>query len=131
MQDIPYVIETVQVFLCKLGMKPHMHILELNICITKQCYCQTYQNYEQPPLTSQSNFSLLQIGWIFGRMFDLKEKIKVQFSCFSLNINTVCNLESQFCLILFIFQANAKKIQCPHRKRYKSHGEVNFRVNFC
>ena len=34
---------------------------------TKSCHCQTYQNYEQPPRTSQnsyfqSHFSVLKIG---------------------------------------------------------------------
>ena len=37
---------------------------------TKSCHRQTYQNYEQPPQTSQnlsfqSHFSLLKIGQIF------------------------------------------------------------------
>ena len=39
---------------------------------TKSCYRQTYQNYEQPPQTSQnsyfqSHFSVLQIGRIFPK----------------------------------------------------------------
>ena len=37
---------------------------------TKSCHCQTYQNYEQPPRTSQnsyfqSHFSVLKISKIF------------------------------------------------------------------
>jgi hypothetical protein len=37
---------------------------------TKLCHCQTYQNYEQPPQTSQnsdfqSHFSVSKIGLIF------------------------------------------------------------------
>ena len=39
---------------------------------TKSCHRQTYQNYEQPPWTSQnsyfqSHFSVLKIGWIFPK----------------------------------------------------------------
>ena len=39
---------------------------------TKSCHCKTYQNYEQPPRTSQnsyflSHFSVLKIGWIFPK----------------------------------------------------------------
>jgi hypothetical protein len=39
---------------------------------TKSCYCQTYQNYEQPSQTSrnwqfQSYFSVLKIGQIFQK----------------------------------------------------------------
>ena len=44
---------------------------------TKSCHHQTYQNYEQPPQTSQnsdfqSHFSVLKIGWIFPKKFSLK-----------------------------------------------------------
>ena len=39
---------------------------------TKSCHCKTYQNYEQPPRTSQnsyfqSHFSVLKIGQIFPK----------------------------------------------------------------
>ena len=36
---------------------------------TKQCHCQTYQNYEQPP---QSQFLVLKIGWSFPIFFSVK-----------------------------------------------------------
>ena len=44
---------------------------------TKSCHCQTYQNYEQPPRTSQnsyfqSHFSVLKIGRIFPNKFSMK-----------------------------------------------------------
>ena len=48
--------------------------------ITKSCHCQTYQNYEQPPQTSQnsylqSHFSGLKIGQIFpNRILDYETK---------------------------------------------------------
>ena len=49
---------------------------------TKLCHCQTYQNYEQPPRTSQnsdlqSNFLVLKIGWIFPKT--ISKYICVQF----------------------------------------------------
>ena len=40
------IIDTVQDFLIKLGIKPRMHLWEKSI-FTKQCHHQTYQNYEQ------------------------------------------------------------------------------------
>jgi hypothetical protein len=44
---------------------------------TKSCHRQTYQNYEQPPQTSQnlyfqSHFSVLKIGWIFPKKKSIK-----------------------------------------------------------
>ena len=44
---------------------------------TKSCHRQTYQNYEQPPQTSQnsyfqSHFSVLKIGRIFPNFFFMK-----------------------------------------------------------
>ena len=44
---------------------------------TKSCHHQTYQNYEQPPRTSQnsyfqSHFSVLKIGGIFPKKNSMK-----------------------------------------------------------
>ena len=36
-------------------MKPCMHLVEISIFFTKSCHHQTYQNYEQPPRTSQNS----------------------------------------------------------------------------
>ena len=63
-------LESVQDLLIKLDMKPCMHQLEISNFFTKSCHHQLYQNYEQPPQTSQnlyfqSHFSLLKIGRIF------------------------------------------------------------------
>ena len=42
------VLDTVQDFLIKLGIKPRMHLLMgKQDFITKYCHVQTYQNYEQ------------------------------------------------------------------------------------
>ena len=45
--------------------------------LTKSCHRQTYQNYEQPPQTSQisyfqSHFSVLKIGQIFLKKNSMK-----------------------------------------------------------
>ena len=40
-----YRLGTIQDFLCKLGMKPHMKLLEISIFFTKSCHRQTYPNY--------------------------------------------------------------------------------------
>ena len=40
-------LDTVQDFLIKLGIKPHMHLLEKGIFYTISCHHHTYQNYEQ------------------------------------------------------------------------------------
>ena len=49
-----------------------------NNFFTKSCHHQTYQNYEQPPRTSQnwyfqSNFSVLKIGQIFPKKIFYEE----------------------------------------------------------
>ena len=48
-----------------------------NNIFTKSCHRQTYQNYEQPPQTSQnsdfqSHFSVSKIGQIFPKKISLK-----------------------------------------------------------
>ena len=48
---------------------------------TKSCHRQTYQNYEQPPRTSQnsyfqSHFSVLKIDQVFIHVLEGQEKIK-------------------------------------------------------
>ena len=40
-------VDTVQDFLIKLGIKPPMHLLEVLHFFTKSRHRQTYQNYEQ------------------------------------------------------------------------------------
>ena len=41
-------LDTVQDFLIKLGIKPHMHLLEIGIFLLHHViHHQTYQNYEQ------------------------------------------------------------------------------------
>ena len=65
-------VESVQDFLIKLDMKPCMHLVEISIFFTKSCHRQTYQNYEQPPQTSQnlyfqSHFFVFKIGQIFQK----------------------------------------------------------------
>ena len=65
------ILDTVQDFLIKLGIKPRLHI-ENKHFFTKPCHRQTYQNYEQPPQRSQnsyfqSHFSMLKIGPIFPK----------------------------------------------------------------
>ena len=43
-----YTLDTIQDFLCKLGMKPHMHLLEISIfSLNNRSNGQTYQSYEQ------------------------------------------------------------------------------------
>ena len=47
------------------------------VWVYSACHCQTYQNYEQPPQTSQtshfqSHFSVLKIGRIIPRFFSMK-----------------------------------------------------------
>ena len=50
-------LESVQDCLIKLGMKPCMHLCSGNkYFFTKSCHRQTYQNYEQPPQTSQNSY---------------------------------------------------------------------------
>ena len=45
------------------------------IFFTKSCHRQTYQNFEQPPQTSQnSEFSVSKIGEIFPKKNSLKKK---------------------------------------------------------
>ena len=51
---IAYTLESVQYFLIELDMKPCMCLVEISIFFTKSCHRQTYQNYEQPPQTSQN-----------------------------------------------------------------------------
>ena len=59
-------------------MKPCMHLFSGNKhFFTKSCHRQTYQNYEQPPQTSQnwyfqSHFSMLKIGRIFPKKISMK-----------------------------------------------------------
>ena len=37
-------LDTIQDFLCKLGMKPSMHLVEISIFFSKSCHRQTYRN---------------------------------------------------------------------------------------
>ena len=41
------IVDTVQDFLIKLGIKPRMNLLEMAIFFTISCHRQTNQNYEQ------------------------------------------------------------------------------------
>ena len=65
-----WALDTIQDFWEKLGMKKCIHIVEISVFFTNSCHCQTYQNFEQPPQTSQNSdfqslFSVLKIGWTF------------------------------------------------------------------
>ena len=68
-------LDTVQKFLIKLGIKPRLHILKINIfSLNHAIHCQTYQSYEQPPqslqnLYFQSHFSESKINPIFPFFF--------------------------------------------------------------
>ena len=42
---LPYLLDTIQDFLCKLGMIPHMQAIGNHHFFTKACHRQTYQNY--------------------------------------------------------------------------------------
>ena len=71
-------LESFQDLLIELGMKLHMHLVEISIFLNKQCYRQTYQNYEQPPQTFQnsdiqSHFSVSKIDGIFPKEFLFEE----------------------------------------------------------
>ena len=47
---------------------------------TKSCHRQTYQNFEQPPQTSQnSEFSVSKIGEIFPKKIFVEEKRRPTF----------------------------------------------------
>ena len=64
------ILDTVQDFLNKLGIKPCIYVVERSIFFTKSFHHQTYQNYKQPPQTSQnsdfqSHFSVFKISQTF------------------------------------------------------------------
>ena len=48
--------QSVQDFLIKLNIKPCMHLVEISIFSSKLCHHLTYQNYDQPPQTSQNPY---------------------------------------------------------------------------
>jgi hypothetical protein len=59
-------------------MKPHMHIVGISIFSLDSVHVQTYQNYEQPPQTTQnsdfrSHFSVLKIGRICPKNISVKD----------------------------------------------------------
>ena len=66
-----FILESVQDFLIKLDMKTCRYQSSgKKHFFTESCHRQTYQNYEQPPWTSQnpyfqSNFYVLKVGPIF------------------------------------------------------------------
>ena len=68
-----YVLEPVQDFSIKLDGHEISYASSRNKhFFTKLCHCQTYQNHEQPPQTSQnsyfqSHFSVLKFGLIFTK----------------------------------------------------------------
>ena len=74
-----FAIESVQDFLNQVGHETMYASSGNKHFFTKSCHRQTYQNYEQPPRTSQnsyfqSNFSVLKIGQIF-----LKKKFREEY----------------------------------------------------
>ena len=76
-------------------MKPCMHLVEISIFFTKSCHRQTYQNYEQPPGTSQNSYfqSHFSVSNYACRSFHLKFQIKTiasthLFSVFSIKFKT-------------------------------------------
>ena len=67
-----FAIESVQDFLNQVGHETMYASSGNKHFFTKSCHRQTYQNYEQPPRTSQnsyfqSHFSVLKIGRIFPK----------------------------------------------------------------
>ena len=52
---VAYLVDTVQDFLIKLGIKPRLHIcIENKHFFNKPFHHQTYKNYEQPPQSLQN-----------------------------------------------------------------------------
>ena len=71
-------LESVQDFLIKFDIKTMYAFSENKHFFTKSWHCQTYQNHEQLPQTSQnsyfqSHFSVLKIGRIFLKKKSMKK----------------------------------------------------------
>ena len=83
-------IDTIQDFLCKLGMKPHMHLLEISILSLKKCHHQTHQNYEQSrqklgtflenKVLKKSKFSFIKVDVLVK--YSLQKKNSERFGWF-------------------------------------------------
>ena len=72
-------LEPVQDLWITLDMKTMCAFSRNKLFFTKSCHCQTYQNYEHPPWTSQnsyfqSHFSVLKIGQFFPKNNSMKTR---------------------------------------------------------
>ena len=95
-------------------MKPCMNLVKIRIFFTKSGHGQTYQNYEQPPQTSQnlyfqSHFFVFKIGQIFQKKISMKNYAQFLLALFIILVGLMMTRFSEKCLFLL----DAYVVSCP------------------